>query len=286
MELRHLRYFVTVAEELNFSRAAARLRVAQPAISRQIRDLENELGAKLFERTARTVKLTEAGRVLLVEARAVLRRVDDALHAVRAVGDGGELRVGYAPSLTVKLLPAALRRFQEQHPGNRVALHDLSTEEMLAGLRDGKLDMALMVQPTPAMLRGLRFEPLTRDEYRVAVAPNHPLAKKRRVTIPEIAREPLIAYSRRDYPEYIAGLAGLWGKLRIAQEHDGVSSLIAAVEAGHGVAIVAKSIACLAGLRLKLVVLSPAPAPLVIGAVLRRDKPNGLAARFLKCFQS
>src|SRR5690242_10594314 len=107
MELRHLRYFVAVAEEENVSRAALRLHVSQPGLSRQIRDLEEELRLSLFERDAKSLRLTETGRVFLEEARAVLRRVDDAVRAARAVASGGELHVGYAPSLTARILPGA-----------------------------------------------------------------------------------------------------------------------------------------------------------------------------------
>src|ERR1700742_1756234 len=175
MELRHLRYFVAVAEEENVTRAAAKLRVAQPAVSRQIHDLEEELGLALFERTAKSLHLTDAGKVFLDEARAVLARADEAMKAVRAVagGERGELRVGYAPSLTVQILPRALRRFQAEHPQVRVALHDLSTEEMLAGLRENRLDLALMVQPTAGQLRGLKFHELARYALCAAVAPTH-----------------------------------------------------------------------------------------------------------------
>src|SRR6266481_8230343 len=114
MELRHLRYFVAVAEEQNVTRAAARLHVSQPPLSRQIRDLEDELGIALFEHGAKAVRLTEAGRVFLNEARAVLQRVDEAVQTIKAVASGqrGEIHVGYAPSLTVEVLPRTLRFFQ------------------------------------------------------------------------------------------------------------------------------------------------------------------------------
>ncbi|MEI6084129.1 MAG: LysR substrate-binding domain-containing protein [Verrucomicrobiota bacterium] len=282
MELRHLRYFVTVAEELNFSRAAARLRVAQPAISRQIRDLEETLGVKLFERTARAVRLTEAGRAFVVEAKAVLRRMDEAVRVVQATGQSGELRVGYAPSLTVEILPAALRAFQETNPGARVALHDLSTREMLAGLCDDRLDLALLVQPTKAALTGLRFEELRRYAWCVAVAVTHPLARRRQVGLPAVATERLLAYDRDQYPEYHDQLVQFFGKApAIAEEHDSVTSLMAAIEAGRGVAIVPQSLACLAGPRLKLRPLQPAPPALVIGALSRMGTLSAYATAFL-----
>ena len=289
MELRHLRYFIGVAEEENVSRAALKLHVSQPALSRQIRDLEEELGFLLLERSAKSVRLTEAGRAFLTEARAVLQRTEDAVKAARAIATGvrGELHVGYAPSLTARILPPALRAFQAELPNVRVRLHDLSTEEMLAGLREGKLQIAFVVRLTPALLRGLRFEELARDPMSLAVAPKHPLAGRRTVTLAEVAREPLITYSRKDYPDAHENLAAMFAaiksKPRIAEEHDSVSSLIAAVEAGNGVAIAPQSLACTAGPRLKLIPFSPAPAPLIIGAAWSKDGLTAAAERFLKC---
>jgi len=184
MELRHLRYFIAVAEGENVSRAALKLHVSQPALSRQIRDLEDELGFLLLERSARSVRLTQAGRAFLTEARAVLQRAEHAVKAARAIasGGGGELHVGYAPSLSARILPQTLRVFQAKLPNVRVRLHDLSTEEMLAGLREGKLQIAFVVRPTPGRMRGLRFEELARDSICLAVAPKHPLASRRTVT--------------------------------------------------------------------------------------------------------
>ena len=289
MELRHLRYFIGVAEEENVSRAALKLHVSQPALSRQIRDLEEELGFLLLERSAKSVRLTEAGRAFLTEARAVLQRTEDAVKAARAIATGGrgELHVAYAPSLTARILPPTLRAFQAELPNVRVRLHDLSTEEMLAGLREGKLQIAFVVRLTPALLRGLRFEELARDSICLAVAPKHPLAGRRTVTLAEVAREPLVTYSRKDYPDAHENLAAMFAaiksKPRIAEEHDSVSSLIAAVEAGNGVAIAPQSLACTAGPRLKLIPFSPAPAPLAIGAAWAKNGLTAAAERFLKC---
>jgi DNA-binding transcriptional LysR family regulator len=272
MELRHLRYFIAAAEEENVSRAALKLHVSQPALSRQIRDLEDELGFLLLERTAKSVRLTDAGRVFLAEAREVIKRADEAVAKARATATGGrgELHVGYAPTPTARILPRTLRAFQAQMPKVRVRLHDFSSEEMVAALRDNKLDIAILVRPTAAMLRGLRFEELARDPICLAVAPKHPLARHRSVTLPEIAREPLIVFNREDYPDYHELLekifAGTKLKLRIAGEHDSGTSLIAAVEAGSGVAITSESLACTAGPRLKLLAISPPPPPLIIGA--------------------
>ena len=288
MELRHLRYFIAVAEGENVSRAALKLHVSQPALSRQIRDLEDELGFLLLERSARSVRLTQAGRAFLTEARAVLQRAEHAVKATRAIasGGGGELHVGYAPSLSARILPQTLRVFQAELPNVRVRLHDLSTEEMLAGLREGKLQIAFVVRPTPGRMRGLRFEELARDSICLAVAPKHPLASRRTVTLAEAARQPLIAYSRQDYPDahelLTAMFAASKSKPRIAEEHDSVSGLITAVEAGNGVAIAPRSLACTAGPRLKLIALSPAPEPLAVGAAWSKAGLTAAAERFLK----
>jgi len=287
MELRHLRYFVAVAEEENVSRAALKLHVSQPGISRQIQDLEDEIGFQLFERSAKSLKLTAAGKVFLAEAKSVLQHADDAVKKARAVsgGAGGEINVGYAPSLTVQILPQALRTFQEKFPGVRVALHDLSTEEMLAQLGEKKLQVALTVLPSAKLLRGLNFEELARYEMCVAVAPKHPLTKLKFVSLEQISREPLIAYSRKDYPEYHAMLEKLFApvgrKPKIVGEHDGVTGIVAAVESGHGFALVPNSIACMAGPRLKLIPLKPALPAIPVVAIWRKDLETELVKQFI-----
>jgi DNA-binding transcriptional LysR family regulator len=289
MELRHLRYFVAVAETENVSRAALKLHVSQPGISRQIRDLEDELGFELFERSAKSLKLTSAGKVFLTEARAVLQRADEAVKTTRATVTGalGELHVGYAPSPTSRFLPPALRLFQAESPNVRVKLHDFSSGEMIAGLREGKLQIAFLVRPTTRMLRGVQFEEIMRDPIYLAVAPNHSLARRRTVTLGEIARESLAIYSRSEYPEVHEDLAAMFAKIktkpRIGEEHDGVTSLIAGVESGSCVALVPESILCIGGARLKLVRISPALEPLVIGAAWLKEGLAPAAEKFLKC---
>src|SRR6266550_4808827 len=211
MDLRHLRYFVAVAEEQNITRAALRLHVSQPPLSRQIRNLEDDLGITLFDREAKAVRLTEAGRVFLAEARIILQRAKEAVELAKDVAGGkrGEIHVGYAPSLTVELLPRALRYFRESNPAVRVQLHDFSTQEMLRGLNDGKLHAALLVQVPPKALAGLVFEELQRQPVCVAVHPAHPLARERRVGLEQIAKERLIAFTRADYPEHHTWIADL-----------------------------------------------------------------------------
>lgn len=285
MELRHLRYFAAVAEEQNITRAAARLHVSQPPLSRQIRDLEEELGVALLERSAKSVRLTEAGRVFLVEVKGVLARVEQARQAVQAFAGGREIRVGYAPSLTVELLPHALREFQKSSPGVRVTLHDLSTQEMLAGLREERLDLALTIQPGKKSLTGLMFQELRRYGVCVAVAPSHALAGKEGVELNGLAGEPLVSYTRKDYPEYYAWLVDLFAPLgfppQVAEEHDSATSLVAAVESGRGVALVPESFSCFAGARLILLPLDPAPLSFAVGVVRRKGEILPEVAEFI-----
>jgi LysR family transcriptional regulator, benzoate and cis,cis-muconate-responsive activator of ben and cat genes len=149
------------------------------------------------------------------------------------------------------------------------------------------LDIAVLVRPTRGMLRGLQFEELLRDAICLAVAPKHPLARIRSVTLAQVAREPLVALSRKDYPDYHELLAEIFAgtefKLRIAEEHDSGTSLIAAVEAGAGVAVTSRSLACSAGPRLKLIAISPPPSPLVIGAAWPASGLSLAAQAFLNC---
>lgn len=289
MELRHLRYFVAAAEAENVSRAALKLHVSQPALSRQIHDLEEELGFPLFKRSARAVSLTEAGRAFLQESRAVLARAQEAVNKARAIAlkDRREIHIGYSPSPTVRMLPPTLRAFQTLLPQVRVKLHDLSTEEMLTGVREGKLQMAFVVHPGRAMLRGLRFEALARDPMCLAVAPNHALAGLHSISVAQAAKEPLVAYGKKDYPEYHEYLEALFAtvkmKPQIVGEYDSAASLIAAIEAGSGVAVVPQSMGCTAGQRLKIIHLTPAPEPVVVGAVWASGSLATAAKQFLKC---
>jgi DNA-binding transcriptional LysR family regulator len=287
MELRHLRYFVAAAEEENVSRAALKLHVSQPGVSRQIQDLEQEIGFALFERSAKALKLTAAGKTFLTEARAVLQHAEDAVKRARAVTGGaqGEIHVGYAPSLTVQILPPALRAFQQEFPKVRVGLHDLSTGEMLDQLRNGKLHLAMTVRVDRKMMRGLDFSELTRYPMRLAVAPKHPLARASSVSLEQVAREPLVAYQRTEYPEYYAMTEKLFAtvgcKPRIAEEHDGVSGIILAVESGGGAALVPSCIECLVGPRLKLIPISTEVPDVSVIIAWKKPALTGPAAQFL-----
>jgi DNA-binding transcriptional LysR family regulator len=274
---------------LNFTKAAATLHVAQPSFSRQIRDLEEELGVSLLQRNSRFVRLTEAGKAFATEARAVLQHAEAAAQTARAFAKSnhGHLNLGYAPSLTVEVLPQALRSFEKECPRVRVTLQDLSILEMTNGLREGRLDAALTVDPSGKELQGLAFETLRSYPVCVALGATHRLVRAKRISLAELKDERVMVYSREEYPEYHEWLNGLFGHairrlLGNAEEHDSGTSLIAAVEAGRGVAIVASVFSTVAGPRIKLRELQPSPTPLIVGVAYHPGRLSPAARQFVR----
>jgi DNA-binding transcriptional LysR family regulator len=289
MELRHLRYFVAVAETQNVLRAATqKLHVSQPAVSRQIRDLEDELGVLLFERTGKALKLTDAGRLFLKEARAVLERTDEAVRNVRAFAQAGEteLHVGYTPALRSQIVSPALHTFQQAMPDVHVRLHDWTSEKIVTGLRDGRLQLAFVVRPSKrGAFHGLRFEELLREQVHLAVPPTHPCARRRSVSLVDAAREPFVGLTPEDFPDYNAYLASIFApvknKPRVIEEHDSMTSVISAIEAGTGVglAVLGSSF----GSRVKLVRLTPEPKPFSLGIAARKGRLSPATEKFRQC---
>src|SRR5882672_3459477 len=256
MELRHLRYFLAVGEALNFTKAAARLRVAQPALSRQIQDLEDEIGVDLLHRSSRGVTLTAEGKLFLKEVRELLKHADESIERVRALarGEYGELHIGYAPVPSTEILPPTLAAFQKAVPRVKVLLHDLSSDELIAGLRNGTLELAIMVPPAGDQTTGIQFELLLSYPLCVAISAAHPFARRKSITLEMLAAEPLVGLRRKDYPEYYHFIdrifAPIRAKPRIAVECDSASSLITEVESGRGISLASPSFKLVAGKRL------------------------------------
>ena len=256
MELRHLRYFLAVAEALNFTKAAALLRVAQPALSRRVQDLEDEIGVDLLKRSPRGVVLTAEGKLFLAKTRHILKLADESVEQVRALarGEEGELHMGYAPAPTVEILPPALAAFQKAFPRVRVLLHDFSEQELIDGLRNGRLELALMPRGAGSQSVGLEFETLRSYPICVAVAPTHRFARLKTITLEMVATEAMIGFNRKDYPEYYVGLDRIFEPLgikpRVVVECDSSSSLITEIETGRGVAIASPVLRHASGKRL------------------------------------
>jgi len=289
VELRHLRYFVAVAEMENVSRAALKLHVSQPALSRQIRDLEDEIGFSLLERTAKSVRLTDAGRVFLDDARALLQHADETVTKARAVASAEptELHVGYSPTPFAEILPKILRAFQRAMPNVHVRLHDWSNNAIRDGLHDGRLQLGLIVPPAKASsMRDLRYEELFHQRVCVAVAPQHSFARRRAIPIAEVAAEPLIGLTREDYPNYYDLLSITFSKVkqkpRVIEEHDGMSGVMSAVEAGTGVAIGA-DFGYSFGNRVKFLHLTPEPKPVSVGIAAPKGRLSPAAEKFWEC---
>ena len=192
MELHQLRYFVAVAEERHFTKAARGLRIAQPSVSRAIRVLEEELGTPLFHRMKGNVALTPAGEIFLPWARRVLVDVDGATGEVRELAElqRGRLAVGATPSLTITLLPPALAKFHVAFPGIHLVLHEAGSRDLVAELEQGALDVALVIMPVRH--EALETAPLLREELVVAVPHDHALASRKTVSITDLKGVPLV----------------------------------------------------------------------------------------------
>jgi LysR family transcriptional regulator, benzoate and cis,cis-muconate-responsive activator of ben and cat genes len=289
VELRHLRYFVAVAEMENVSRAATqKLHVAQPSLSRQIRDLEDEVGVQLLVRTAKSVRLTEAGRVFLDEARAILKQTGDAVQKVRAIVGKQELRVGDWPLGTARIMPALLRAYQQAMPNVHVKLHDWTVDQNIAGVRDGRLQLAILISPLKAKaLAEVRFQELATARVALAVASNHPFARRQSVSLADAAREPFIGLMPEKYPRYEEYLAAIFARVndkpRIVEEHDGWAGVYSAVSAGTGVALSADTFSHMFTDRVKLLRLTPEPKRVAIGIIMGKGKLGLAAEKFCQC---
>ena len=275
MELRQLRSFIAAAEAGNISRAAQALRLSQPALSRQIKALEDDVGVSLLDRGAHSFKLTSEGQLLLREAKAVIARADQALAKVRAAGGAITLTVGYAPSLTAGMLPLAIECFTQKHPRVRVELRDLSSTEMLEGLQSGELDVAVRVAPAKES-PDFDWTVVKQQGWRLAMNRNHPLAAKKTVKAADLHDQKMVLFCKEHYPEYWTGVTS-WFRdqginARVAGEYDGVTSLVSAVEAGLGAALVTEGLGHLFPDRLLLKPIEPEPTPVCIAAGRSKDR--------------
>lgn len=290
MELRHLRYFVRVAELENVSRAALKLHVSQPAVSRQIRDLEDEIGTPLLERVGRSVRLTEAGRVFLTEARAILDRAEEAVKNVRSLNGHHhiQLYVGYSSWGIDRLFHIILSAYHCAMPNVHVRLYDRRVEDNVDALLAGKLELAFIFHaPKPGALRGLRFLELSREHIRLAVAPTHPFARRRAVAVEDAAHEPFIVLVPEEFPDYHFFIDAVFpstkNKPTIVEERDSVAGLISAVEGGRGVGLAGDRFGYIFGKRVKILPLTPDPPIVPIGLAARKGALSPEAEKFWQC---
>lgn len=241
IELRHLRYFLAVAETLHFSRAARRLGMAQPPLSQQVKRLEQLLGHALFERTTRGVKLTPAGQLLVRRARSTMEKVDEDLAQVRRLGRGeeGTLTVGFSGSVMFTELPAAIQSFRHRYPKVELRLRELVTSAQIAALLNGQIDLAFLRDGDPT--EGIRITTLLKEKY-VAVLPEaHALARRKTLSVKALEGEPFIMFARRmgplAYDRTIACCEREGFRPNIVQDAPQWLTLVRLVSAGLGVTL-------------------------------------------------
>jgi len=244
VELRHLRYFVTVAEQLSFAHAAKRLHISQPPLSRQIRALEEELGVSLFARTKRSVALTPTGATLLPEARRLLREADALKDGARhiAAGEVGALALGFIALATYNLLPDLAPEFHRRHPGIKLTLREGTTDGLLAALKQGEIDVGLVLPPVDDA--SLRYAPLFHDTLMVALPAGR--ARGGPISLKSLAEEPFILFPRKFgsglYDLIVSFCTRTGFSPRIEQEAIQMQTIVSLVAAGMGIALVPASL--------------------------------------------
>ncbi|MFT4172298.1 MAG: LysR substrate-binding domain-containing protein [Rhodocyclaceae bacterium] len=289
MELRHLRYFMAVAEELNFTRAAVRLHMAQPPLSQQIQNLENALGVSLFERSKRRVALTPAGQRFLVDARRALEAAEGAvLNAQRmARGQIGELRVGFTSSVPFTgLLPDLLRRYRAAYPQVTVSLRESFTSDQFDALVDDRLDIGIVRNEGLACPPGIELRELRRDPLRLVLPARHPLSRAAAVSLADLRDEEFIMYPA----DAGTGLGMLVRRLcaavgfapKVVQEAREATTQIGLVAAGLGVAVLPAPLECVRMAGVHYLPVSDEDAFVSLALAMRAEPRSPLATNFLQ----
>jgi DNA-binding transcriptional LysR family regulator len=247
IELRYLQYFVAVAEELNFGRAAERLKMAQPPLSRQIGRLEKELGVELFHRTKRQVQLTDAGQVFLEEVRPILSLVEQSVQAAQraARGEIGHLAIGFEGSFSYDVVPFSLREYQEQFPRVNLVVYEMTTSEQLQAIEDNRIEIGFVIPPFEN--ERLIVEIVLQERLIVALPQTHPLAVEQVLSLQDIAEQPLIMGPRDRgcglYQQVITIFRQAGFEPTIAQETNEIQMMLGFIAAGIGITLLPASVA-------------------------------------------
>lgn len=284
MDLRQIRYFQAVAEELSYSRAARRLHIAQPALSRAVKEIEGELGVNLLDRNRSSVRLTPAGRVLLHEAAGLFDRWEESLRRVRrtAAGEEGELRLGYIGPPTQPFLGRLLAEYRQRYPRVSIHLEERTPERVWEMVAKGRLSIGI-TRPVPmAESLGLRTIKLREERLGIVVPAAHALAKRKSIAWRALDREPLIVLARREgvglHDAVLAGCRAAGFAPKLAHTPSLIGTVLSYVEAGAGVGIVTDSVVT-PGHPLRFVPLAPVvTVPLVL--VWQEDEDAPPVQRF------
>ncbi len=296
MELRHLRYFVAVAEELNFRKASERLRVAQPALSRQIQDLEADVGAKLLTRNTSRVRLTDAGAAFLVECRLTLSQSQHAITVARAAAMGlrGRIKVGYLAPLLTGFIPPTLSAFGSEYPNVDISMVELSNPEQLVALESDAIQVGFGVKESAAPLpKAFDSRVVGRTPFRAVVGKRHRLAKLPRVPLAELAREPLLALAlTQGAAPHFEAMRRLLTQRGIKSPQiraiEGAETFLATLEGGRGVSLMGAtgSLSRGKGLVFKPLKETGDDLEIELRVVWRKGETSHLVKNFLKVLVS
>ncbi|WPP46358.1 LysR substrate-binding domain-containing protein [Pseudomonas sp. AN-1] len=288
MDLRHLRYFIAVAEEQNIGRAAARLHISQPPLTRQIQQLEEELGVLLFTRTPRGMELTGAGEMLLEEARNIRALVEQATERTQRAGQGklGRLDIGIFGSAILDTIPKLLTAFRTAYPEVRVVLHTMNKQEQIEALRQRRIGVGFNRIITP--LADIASELVTQESLLLAVHERHPLARLAVVPFTALAEHPLVLFPSGSRPSFVDRVIGLCQQAgfvpQVAQEVGDAVTAVALVSSGFGVSLVSASTAALTlpGVVYRPLAGLPADARVDLSCIFRSDDHSPILAAFLE----
>ena len=285
MELRHLRYFVTLAEELHFGRAAERLHIAQPPLSQQIRQIETELGFELFHRTKRKVQLTEAGQVFLDEVQQIFKQLEQAIQVGRQTsrGEMGQLVVGFVSSAPYNILPKILRTFRSSVPEVRLELHELTTNEQFRWLRESRIDVGFV---RPPIEDTFNFETIFQESLMVALPDTHLLAHQSDVCLRSLKNEPFILFPRLLAPglyDLIISLCQQAGfSPNVTQEAIQMQTIVSLVAGGLGIAIVPESLQNLQRTGVVYKIIQEPTPKTAIAIIWRQNDRSATVQKFLE----
>ncbi len=283
MDLRHLRYFIAVAEELSFRRAAARLHIAPPPLSVQINKLEQEIGVELFAREGRGIRLTDAGRTFLVHARKTLAEADRAIVAARqsASGEIGELAIGHNMPAGFRVFPEVVPEFKRKWPQVRLNFHHLNVSQQLERLRQRTLDVGVAWLPGP--LDDLDVYELLIEPVIAVLHKDHPLAKQKSISVKDLSKEPLILLSRQMDPETFREIQNMFTRekaaMNIAYELENSVAMINFVAMGAGVSLLPQYTKSIRQNGVVFRELAP-PGMSKTLAMIKRSDQSGLADSF------
>lgn len=287
MELRHLRYFAAVAQHLNYSEASRRLRVAQPAISQTILDLEEELEVKLFFRTRRRVQLTAAGTTFLREAEEILRRADEARRQAQraARGEVGSLGIGFFGAAAAPILPALVQSYRAKFPGVELRLFEMNPDQQLAAFDDSRIDLGFSRSLPPDRKSEFEEEVVYTDRLAVALPEAHPFAKQKLVPLKSLASEPFVQFHRKGAPglfdEVIANCRRAGFSPRVVNEPNFMATVMTLVESGLGVSLIPRCVRSLNRPHVAIRPITPKSAPIPLCAAWRQSADNPALMAFL-----